>query len=131
MPRGARQGKLGREAERRAWTKHIEGAAAEEPRKSKYGNQRSAGYASKREAAMAAKLQALAKAGVIWEYKEQVRFVIAEGDGIEPGVSYVADFVYRDSIGLHVLDAKGAKTYVYKLKKRLLWLLHKIKIEEV
>ena len=43
----------------------------------------------------------------------------------------VADFMYRDAGGRHVVDFKGVRTAVYKLKKRLMWHVHGINIEEV
>lgn len=45
---------------------------------------------------------------------------------------YYADFYYIDSYGsVHVEDVKGMQTAVYKLKKRLLWHLFHIAVEEV
>lgn len=48
-------------------------------------------------------------------------------------IKYVADFVYTDNAtGKEIVeDAKGIKTEVYKLKKKLMYYVHKIKIEEV
>jgi len=50
----------------------------------------------------------------------------------------VADFVYRDSTGaLAVEDVKGVKgvkgviTAVYIIKQKLMWNIHKIKVEEI
>lgn len=49
-----------------------------------------------------------------------------------PPVRYVADFVYRTPDGVvHVEDAKGCLTSVYKLKRHLMKAVHGIDIEEV
>lgn len=127
-------GKRRRHQDRKAWTEFVEGkpSGAPKQKRPKYSNQRTAdGFASKREARVGRDLRALAQAGKITEYEEQKRFVLVAGDGQVRGVTYIADFVYRDETGLHVLDAKGFQTTVYKLKKRMMWLLLKIKIEEV
>lgn len=51
---------------------------------------------------------------------------------VEKKCSYYADFTFTDCDGkFHVLDAKGMKTDVYKLKKKLMLWRHGIKIEEV
>ena len=96
---------------------------------------RSNGYASKHEAAAAVNYQALARAGKIKDYQEQKRITLVPGDGKLRPVVYVADFYYVDLGGTpHVVDAKSsftAKLPVYRLKKRLLKLLHGVDIEEV
>lgn len=89
-------------------------------------------YPSKREARIAQTLQMLEQAGEILELCYQVRFVLVEGRAGVRAVSYWADFTYRDHEGrLHVIDAKGMKTDIYKLKKALAFLLLKIEIEEM
>ncbi len=127
------------ERDRAAWTAFVESGCtqttADEPR-GKYGNKRvlSNGkwYASKREADVAAKLQPLAERGLIKDYQEQKRITLVPGDGKLRPVVYVADFYYCDPDGTpHVLDAKGFKTQIYRLKKRLAALLLCISIEEV
>lgn len=126
-------GKLRPDQERKAWTDFVEGGKpAPKQKQPKYSNQRTHdGFASKREAGVGRNLRALAAAGVITEYEEQKRFVLVEGDGKVRGVTYIADFAFRDQFGYHVLDAKGFQTTVYKLKKRMMWLLLNIKIEEI
>jgi len=115
--------------ERALWTALVEGSA---PRKNKYGNQREGKYASKREASVAASLCALERAGHIKCLREQHPLVLVPSDGKLRAVTYIADFTYIDQQGqYHVLDAKGFKTPVYRLKKRLAALLLGIKIEEV
>lgn len=124
-------GRMSRKAERAAWTAAVEGRDPEKAASSKYKNEKQGKYASIHECEVAGGLAALERAGKIHELREQVRFVLVEGDGIERAVTYIADFTYSDETGFHVLDAKGFKTAVYRLKKRLMWLLLKIRIEEV
>jgi hypothetical protein len=98
----------------------------------KYGNVRTNGYASKREAELGAKLAILFRAGKIEDLKEQVHIILIPGKGKLKGITYVADFTYNDLDGTpHVLDAKGCRTPVYKLKRKMLKLLHDIDIEEI
>ena len=123
------------QSERAAWTAFIDGDTSQAP-KSKFGNKRvefnGKMYDSQREAGVAAKLQALERTGKIREYREQHRIQLVPGDGKLRPVVYVADFYYVDLDGTpHVLDAKGFKTAVYRLKKRLAALLLRIEIEEV
>lgn len=48
------------------------------------------------------------------------------------GVSYIADFVYKDKMGRQVVeDAKGIKTEVYKLKYKMMLWIYGIEIQEV
>jgi len=89
-------------------------------------------YDSTREANAARTLQTLEHAGEIRELCYQVRFVLVEGRAGVRAVTYWADFTYRDLKGrLHVIDAKGMKTDIYKLKKALAFLLLNIEIEEM
>ena len=119
--------------DRAAWTEFVTGK--KEPT-NKYGNRRvlfnGKWYASQREANHAAKLQPLAERGLITDYEEQKRIVLVPGDGKLRSIVYVADFYYVDDSGKpHVLDAKGYKHPVYRLKKRLAALLLHVNIEEV
>ncbi len=117
-------------AEREAWTAHVDGVTAKKT--NKYGAEPTDGFASKHEAKVAGQLDVLARRGIITELKYQVRFVLVEGMGRIRPIVYVADFTYIDQGKLHVLDAKGyTKNPVYRLKKKLLLLLHGIEIEEV
>ena len=119
-----------RDSQRAAWTAFVEGKEA--TKASKYGNERTRGYASKREADYAAKMQALASRGLIKDYEEQKRITLVPGNGQLRPIVYVADFYYIDDSGKpHVLDSKGFKTQVYRLKKRMAALLLGIEIEEV
>lgn len=113
----------------------------------KYGNVRSGGYASRKEHSRALVLQAMQQAGKIRDLREQVSYDLipaqreAAGGGvhsrpgrvIERACRYVADFVYTDArTGLTVVeDAKGVRTPVYKIKKKLMLWVHGIRIQEV
>lgn len=46
--------------------------------------------------------------------------------------TYLADFRYfsNEDNKIHVIDVKGVKTDVYKLKKKMMAYIHKIEIEE-
>ncbi len=114
--------------DRQAWTEFITG---EKPRRNKYGAERKNGYASKRESVTAMKLHTLARVGKIRNLREQVNVVLVEGrDGVS-GIIWRADFVYDDENGkTHYVDSKGFQTQVYKIKKRLAFLLKGIVIEE-
>ena len=116
-------------AEREAWTRYVDGGEA---KVNKYSAERQGKYASKREAAYAAKLDALQRAGTIRELREQHPIVLVPGDGKLRPIRYIADFTYIDREGqFHVVDCKGFKTQVYRLKKRMAALLLHIAIEEV
>lgn len=81
-------------------------------KKSKYNNRRTNGHASKHEDDVAAELYMRAKAENI-VVLEQVPFRLTGG------VKYIADFVILHPDGKYeVLDAKGMKTDVYKIKKK-------------
>lgn len=122
-------------SERAAWTEFVEGKNIDESKRTKYGSRRcefnGKMYASQHEANTAAKLQPLARAGKIKQYEEQKRIVLVPGDGKLRSIIYIADFFFIDLDGTpHLLDAKGFKTPVYRLKKRLAALLLRITIEE-
>jgi len=120
---------MNRTQEREAWTAHIEGRSpAKEP---KYRSIRWGKYASKREAETATKLHALEACGEIHDLREQVPIVLVDGKGKIKPIIYVADFTFHDKGGYRVMDAKGYRTPVYSLKKRLAALLLNIYIEEV
>jgi hypothetical protein len=104
----------------------------------KYGAERHRGYASKKEADTSANLHALQATGTISNLEEQVRFGLIPADDLGPALSYVSDFTFIDRgagygpfNSLVVLDAKGVRTPVYKLKRRLLYHFHGIVIQEV
>lgn len=116
-------------SEREAWTAFIDG---EQAKTNKYGNKRSGGYASKHEADHATKLWALESRGLIKDLREQVRITLVPANGKLRAITYIADFEYYDLNGKrHVVDAKGFKTQVYRLKKKLAQMLLGLEIEEV
>jgi hypothetical protein len=86
-------------------------------------------------------LKLLKKAGEIHDLERQVKFVLIPtqkddcGKVVERECSYIADFVYlaHDKNGWFrvVEDAKGMKTDVYKIKRKLMMKEHGIRIKEV
>lgn len=104
----------------------------------KYKNTPVNGFDSKREANVGASLAILESRGKIFELKRQVRFVLVPAQKghlrNERSIVYVSDFVYRDAKDdgkLHVVDAKGAKTKTYIIKRKLMKYVHGIEIEEL
>lgn len=105
-------------------------------------------FDSKKEFHRWCELRLLERAGKITDLKRQVKYeLIPKQDG-ERAVFYVADFVYdvpvhkqsvneqghivfSDGYITVVEDAKGYKTEVYRLKKKLMQWVHGIKIQEV
>lgn len=81
-------------------------------------------------------LEQLEKTGQIKELKLQVKFelqpkFIINGKVIRP-ITYIADFTYLDKDNkLVVVDTKGFRTEVYKLKKKMFEYQYKIEIKEV
>lgn len=108
----------------------------------KYGNRKTQldgiTFDSKMEAVRWAELKLLEKAGEISGLDRQVGFELLPSQKDENGrvtersVTYVADFVYYDKNGkLTVEDAKGMRTDVYKIKRKLMLYFKGIKIKEV
>ena len=94
-------------------------------------------FDSRKEARRFAELRLMERAGEISGLQTQVPFVLIpaqrdeKGRVIERAVSYVADFVYNDKAGkLVVEDAKGYRTEVYKLKRKMMLKVHGIRILE-
>ena len=102
---------------------------------SKYGNQKTAidgiTFDSKREANRYCELRLLEKAGQIKHLGLQKRFEIVPKTKYGKALHYVADFVYQECGKMVVEDAKGVRTQVYCLKKRLMAELYNIEIREV
>lgn len=89
-------------------------------------------FASKLEATRYRELKRLEADGQISELRLQVRFNLIPPKKPLRGVSYVADFVYRDVHGDFIVeDAKGVRTKDYIIKKKLMWYMHGILIHEV
>lgn len=98
----------------------------------KYGAKRTSnGFASKRESKVAADLTLRQRIGEISELKFQVRFDLIPKIGKQQPCWYVADFTWMEGGLLHVGDAKGMLTPVYRIKKKLMKWVHDIEIEEM
>lgn len=98
----------------------------------KYRNVKTDGYDSKREAKRAAELKLFERAGEITQLREQVKYELVPKQPGMRAMNYFADFVYVDKAGVqHVEDVKGVKTDVYRMKKKLMFQVHGILIEEV
>ena len=93
-------------------------------------------FDSKKEANYYTKLKILRDAGKISDLELQKRFVLQQGFKLNSktyrSITYIADFVYKDDKGqVHVVDTKGYRTQVYKIKKKLFMKKFGIEIEEV
>ena len=75
-------------------------------------------------------LKILERAGVITELKRQVSFELIPKQKGERACTYVADFTYYQDGEYIVEDAKGLKTDVYRIKKKLMLWVHNIRIKE-
>lgn len=101
-------------------------------KRSKYGNTKveidGFKFDSKREAARWVELRTMWRAGVITELERQVPYRL-EVNGVLIA-TYKADFRYRAQMVV-VEDSKGVATAVYRLKKKLMFACHGVKIKEV
>lgn len=80
-------------------------------------------------------LSLLERAGEITDLQRQVKFELIptqriNGKVVERKCTYKADFTYWKDGQYIVEDVKGHKTQVYKIKKKLLLLVHGIQIKE-
>lgn len=112
----------------------------EKPTMSKYKNKKvvvdNILFDSKKEGNYYTKLKILRDAGKITDLELQKRFVLQQGFKLHGktyrAITYIADFVYKDSDGqVHVVDTKGYRTEVYKIKKKLFMKKYGTEIEEV
>ena len=93
-------------------------------------------FDSKKEMRYYIQLKELESAGEIHDLELQKEFTLQEkyrfkGKMIRE-IKYRCDFYYTDSNNVvHVVDVKGLKTDVYKLKKKLFEYKYRIAIEEV
>lgn len=81
-------------------------------------------------------LEARQARGEISNLQTQVKYLLQPAFKLNNktvrAVYYIADFVYYDQSGtIHVVDTKGVKTDVYKLKKKLFQFKYNQDIEEV
>ena len=96
-------------------------------------------FDSVREARRYGELKLLEKGGYISNLRLQVPYELLpnqtdiDGNVIERKVRYIADFVYYDNQKKQevVEDAKGVRTDVYRLKKKLMLDKYGIQIKEV
>lgn len=120
-------------------------------RKNKYNNVKSGKYDSKKEKQHAGYLKLLESQGYISQLKEQVKFELIPAQYnvvatrtkkgisnkkkcVEKSCSYIADFTYIDHMDgdqFTVVDTKGVRTEVYKIKRKLMLQVHGITIKEI
>lgn len=109
---------------------------------SKYGAQKTEvdgiTFASKHEAHRFVELKYMERAHLISGLQLQRRFTLLgaqkdeTGKVIERPLTYVADFVYKDQSGKTVVeDAKGFRTDVFRIKKKLMLSIYGIRVIEV
>lgn len=107
----------------------------------KYGNRKTTTFDgitfdSAKEARRWGELKLMQKAGVISDLKRQVKYELLpsqynHGRCVERGVSYIADFVYKEQGNTVVEDTKGARTPDYIIKRKLMLYVYHIQIKEV
>lgn len=95
-------------------------------------------FASKHEAERYIELKYMERAHLISDLQLQRVFTLIgaqrdkNGKIIERPCKYIADFAYKDQNGkLIVEDAKGLRTDVYRIKKKLMLSIYGIRIQEV
>ena len=93
-------------------------------------------FHSRKEAARYSQLKLYEKGKLISDLRLQVKYelipkLVINGKS-ERAISYVADFVYFDTVNkIEVVeDTKGMRTDIYKIKYRLMKLIHGIDIKE-
>lgn len=92
--------------------------------KSKYRNKKvtidGIRFDSQHEANRWCELKLMERSGLISELERQVKFVLIAKSEHGRAIHYIADFTYRQDGRLIIEDAKGFKTDVYRLKKRMM-----------
>ena len=92
-------------------------------------------FDSKKEANYYTYLKILRDSGKIWNLELQKKFVLQDKFTLNGktyrAINYIADFVYEDDNGMHVVDTKGYRTEVYKIKKKMFAYKYQIEIEEI
>ena len=82
-------------------------------------------------------LRQMEKNGEITDLHRQTGFCLIpaqkdeNGKVIERACYYYADFTYKQGEKLHVIDVKGVRTDVYKIKRKLMLERFGIRVEEV
>lgn len=93
-------------------------------------------FDSQREYRRWCELKLLQRAGRISDLKRQVKYELIpsqrgkDGKVVEKSVTYIADFVYKENGQEVVEDAKGVRTDVYIIKRKLMLFRHGIRIKE-
>jgi len=113
--------------------KAVEMGIIPKPAKSKYRSRKTVvdgiTFDSKREADYYLELKLRKKAGDILDFELQPLFVLLEGckrngKSIRP-ITYRADFrIIHKDFAVEIVDVKGMKTEVYRIKKKMLLALH-------
>jgi len=114
------------------------GPVADEPKESKYRNQRITVdgeiFDSKKEFQRYQELRMLERAGKISGLRRQVAFELAPavviGKRKRPALRYISDFVYQENGEQVVEDVKGIRTEGYRIKRHLMATVHGIAIKE-
>ena len=94
-------------------------------------------FDSKKEGNYYLLLKSLEKAGAIKDLELQKEFILQDSFKINKKtrrkITYRADFTYITTADdkLHVIDVKGFKTDIYRLKKKLFEYKYGIEIEEI
>jgi hypothetical protein len=117
---------------RTRWTSagNVSQVANADPPPAKYRNEKTDGFDSKKEAKRYRELLTLRDLGAISKLTIKPKFLIIPKQENERATHYIADFGYVEN-GQHVVeDCKGFKTDVYRLKRKLMLLVHKIVIKE-
>lgn len=87
-------------------------------------------FDSKREANRWYELKLLERVGEVTELQRQVTFELIPRCGSNRPTTYVADFVYMRKGKKVVEDAKGYRTEVYRIKRKLMRWVHGIDVRE-
>ena len=105
-------------------------------------------FDSKREARRWKELNLMLRAGLISDFRRQVKYILIpiqrepdrvgkrggkiQGHLLEREADYIADFVYRGKNGNEVVeDSKGVRTKDFVIKRKLMLWVHGIKVREV
>lgn len=87
-------------------------------------------FDSKKEYNRYLQLRQMEEEGLVNKLERQVRFSLLPNNDKYRGVSYIADFVYYDSIGVqHIEDVKGLITPEFKIKQKLFYHFYHKEIE--
>ena len=94
-------------------------------------------FDSKKEAQYYLYLKSELKKGTIYNLELQKEFILQESfklnDKTRRKITYRADFTYKTTKDdrIHVIDVKGFKTEIYRLKKKLFEKRYGIEVEEI